>query len=105
MVTSRLALTCCKLVSHLHTCRDKFAESLQTCSANLLQKNCYLGQCLGSKGRNGVCGQAHKHQKRKERGAINAYYEEFLLPPLMGMGRWSYMGYPTRVKQFKVQIQ
>ncbi|GBL88016.1 hypothetical protein AVEN_246020-1 [Araneus ventricosus] len=37
MVTSRLALTCCKLVSHLHTCRDKFAESLQICSANLLQ--------------------------------------------------------------------
>ncbi|GBM93610.1 hypothetical protein AVEN_202560-1 [Araneus ventricosus] len=37
MVTSRLALTCCKLVSHLHTCRDKFAESLQTCSASLLQ--------------------------------------------------------------------
>ncbi|GBM00326.1 hypothetical protein AVEN_32665-1 [Araneus ventricosus] len=32
MVTSRLALTCCKLVSHLHTCRDKFAEILQTCS-------------------------------------------------------------------------
>ncbi|GBN51362.1 hypothetical protein AVEN_34901-1 [Araneus ventricosus] len=30
MVTSRFALTCCKLVSHLHTCRDKFAESLQT---------------------------------------------------------------------------
>ncbi|GBM31427.1 hypothetical protein AVEN_98520-1 [Araneus ventricosus] len=37
MVTSRLALTCCKLVSHLHTCRDKFAESLQICSASLLQ--------------------------------------------------------------------
>ncbi|GBN31726.1 hypothetical protein AVEN_139544-1 [Araneus ventricosus] len=37
MVTSRLALTCCKLVSHLHTCRDKFAESLQICSANFLQ--------------------------------------------------------------------
>ncbi|GBM34643.1 hypothetical protein AVEN_122038-1 [Araneus ventricosus] len=37
MVTSRLALTCCKLVSHLHTCRDEFAESLQTCSASLLQ--------------------------------------------------------------------
>ncbi|GBN09421.1 hypothetical protein AVEN_253797-1 [Araneus ventricosus] len=30
MVTSRLALTCCKLVSHLHTCRDKFVEVLQT---------------------------------------------------------------------------
>ncbi|GBL86668.1 hypothetical protein AVEN_194900-1 [Araneus ventricosus] len=37
MVTSRLALSCCKLVSHLHTCPDKFAESLQTYSANLLQ--------------------------------------------------------------------
>ncbi|GBO30819.1 hypothetical protein AVEN_178107-1 [Araneus ventricosus] len=37
MVTSRLVLTCCKLVSHLHTCRDKFAESLQICSASLLQ--------------------------------------------------------------------
>ncbi|GBO46394.1 hypothetical protein AVEN_198699-1 [Araneus ventricosus] len=37
MVTSSLALTCCKLVSHLHTCRDKFAESLQICSASLLQ--------------------------------------------------------------------
>ncbi|GBN73668.1 hypothetical protein AVEN_242237-1 [Araneus ventricosus] len=37
MVTSRLALTCCKLVSHLHTCRDKFAEGLQICSASLLQ--------------------------------------------------------------------
>ncbi|GBM08575.1 hypothetical protein AVEN_149162-1 [Araneus ventricosus] len=42
MVTSRLALTCCKLVSHLHTCRDKFAESLQTCSASLLQICCKL---------------------------------------------------------------
>ncbi|GBM05031.1 hypothetical protein AVEN_135212-1 [Araneus ventricosus] len=37
MVTSRLALTCCKLVPHLHTCRDKFAVGLQTCSASLLQ--------------------------------------------------------------------
>ncbi|GBN19645.1 hypothetical protein AVEN_20120-1 [Araneus ventricosus] len=38
MVTSRLSLTCCKLVSHLHTCRAKFAESLQCKSAaNLLQ--------------------------------------------------------------------
>ncbi|GBM70791.1 hypothetical protein AVEN_127338-1 [Araneus ventricosus] len=42
MVTSRLALTCCKLVSHLHTCRDKFAESLQICSASLLQICCKL---------------------------------------------------------------
>ncbi|GBN10263.1 hypothetical protein AVEN_153175-1 [Araneus ventricosus] len=37
MVTSKLALTCCKLVSHLHSCRDKFAVSLQICSASLLQ--------------------------------------------------------------------
>ncbi|GBM02196.1 hypothetical protein AVEN_190612-1 [Araneus ventricosus] len=37
MVTSGLALTCRKLASHLHTCRDKFAESLQICSASLLQ--------------------------------------------------------------------
>ncbi|GBM54510.1 hypothetical protein AVEN_198032-1 [Araneus ventricosus] len=37
MVTSRLARTCCKLVSHLNTC-DKFAENLQCKSAaNLLQ--------------------------------------------------------------------
>ncbi|GBM34665.1 hypothetical protein AVEN_122059-1 [Araneus ventricosus] len=35
MVTSRLALTCCKIVSPLS--RDKFAESLQICSASLLQ--------------------------------------------------------------------
>ncbi|GBO18605.1 hypothetical protein AVEN_227967-1 [Araneus ventricosus] len=42
MVTSRLALTCCKLVSHLHTCRDKFTESLQICSASLLQICCKL---------------------------------------------------------------
>ncbi|GBO27445.1 hypothetical protein AVEN_221416-1 [Araneus ventricosus] len=37
MVTSKLALTCCKLVSHLHSCRVKFAVSLQICSASLLQ--------------------------------------------------------------------
>ncbi|GBM64069.1 hypothetical protein AVEN_98112-1 [Araneus ventricosus] len=42
MVTSRLALTCCKLVSHLRTCRDNFAESLQTCIASLLQICCKL---------------------------------------------------------------
>ncbi|GBO40041.1 hypothetical protein AVEN_158613-1 [Araneus ventricosus] len=41
MVTSRLVLTCCKLVSHLHTC-DKFAESLQIYSASLLQICCKL---------------------------------------------------------------
>ncbi|GBN54803.1 hypothetical protein AVEN_18809-1 [Araneus ventricosus] len=37
MVTSKLALTCCKLVSHLHSCRVKLAASLQICSASLLQ--------------------------------------------------------------------
>ncbi|GBM20243.1 hypothetical protein AVEN_216661-1 [Araneus ventricosus] len=37
MVTPKLALTCCKLVSHLHSCRVKFAVSLQICSASLLQ--------------------------------------------------------------------
>ncbi|GBN85414.1 hypothetical protein AVEN_205200-1 [Araneus ventricosus] len=37
MVTSRLALTCCKLVSHLHTCRDKFADLQCKSAANLLQ--------------------------------------------------------------------
>ncbi|GBO07886.1 hypothetical protein AVEN_228829-1 [Araneus ventricosus] len=37
MVTSKLALTCCKLVSHLHSCRVKLAESLQICGASLLQ--------------------------------------------------------------------
>ncbi|GBM27595.1 hypothetical protein AVEN_35258-1 [Araneus ventricosus] len=34
MVTSRLALTCCKLVSHLHTCRDKFADLQCKSAAN-----------------------------------------------------------------------
>ncbi|GBL88892.1 hypothetical protein AVEN_158991-1 [Araneus ventricosus] len=37
MVTSKLALTCCKLVSHLHSCRVRLAASLQICSARLLQ--------------------------------------------------------------------
>ncbi|GBN74363.1 hypothetical protein AVEN_50996-1 [Araneus ventricosus] len=37
MVTSKLVLTCCKLVSHLHSCRVKLAASLQICSASLLQ--------------------------------------------------------------------
>ncbi|GBM04023.1 hypothetical protein AVEN_99212-1 [Araneus ventricosus] len=37
MVTSKLALTCCKLVSHLHSCRAKLAASLQICSASLMQ--------------------------------------------------------------------
>ncbi|GBO13088.1 hypothetical protein AVEN_275595-1 [Araneus ventricosus] len=48
MVTSRLALPCCRLVSHLHTCRDKFAESLQICSASLLQICCKLKLLSGS---------------------------------------------------------
>ncbi|GBL89098.1 hypothetical protein AVEN_255235-1 [Araneus ventricosus] len=34
MVTSRLALTCCKLVSQLHTCRDKFADLQCKSAAN-----------------------------------------------------------------------
>ncbi|GBN88742.1 hypothetical protein AVEN_29496-1 [Araneus ventricosus] len=46
MATSRLALTCCKLVSHLHTCRDKFAESLQICSASLLQTKIAIWEIL-----------------------------------------------------------
>ncbi|GBO01885.1 hypothetical protein AVEN_20848-1 [Araneus ventricosus] len=37
MVTSNLALTCCKLVSHLHSCRVKLAGSLQICSESFLQ--------------------------------------------------------------------
>ncbi|GBN73576.1 hypothetical protein AVEN_273997-1 [Araneus ventricosus] len=37
MVISKLALTCCKLVSHLHSCRVKLAASLQICSASLMQ--------------------------------------------------------------------
>ncbi|GBM65050.1 hypothetical protein AVEN_92783-1 [Araneus ventricosus] len=37
MVTSKLALTCCKLVSSLHSCHVKFAVSLKICSASLLQ--------------------------------------------------------------------
>ncbi|GBM15708.1 hypothetical protein AVEN_262880-1 [Araneus ventricosus] len=37
MVTSRLALTCCKLVSHLHTYRDKFADLQGKSASNLLQ--------------------------------------------------------------------
>ncbi|GBO26972.1 hypothetical protein AVEN_78629-1 [Araneus ventricosus] len=37
MVNSKLALTCCKLVSHLHSYRVKLAASLQICSAVLLQ--------------------------------------------------------------------
>ncbi|GBL98124.1 hypothetical protein AVEN_84616-1 [Araneus ventricosus] len=37
MVTSKLALTFCKLVPHLHSCRVKLAASLQICSASLLQ--------------------------------------------------------------------
>ncbi|GBL75222.1 hypothetical protein AVEN_194457-1 [Araneus ventricosus] len=37
VVTSKLALTCCKLVSHLHSCRVNLAASLQICSASLLQ--------------------------------------------------------------------
>ncbi|GBM09443.1 hypothetical protein AVEN_141373-1 [Araneus ventricosus] len=41
MVTSKLPLTCCKLV-HLHSCRVKFAVSLQICSASLLQIYCKL---------------------------------------------------------------
>ncbi|GBN64153.1 hypothetical protein AVEN_175035-1 [Araneus ventricosus] len=42
MVTSKLELTCCKLVSHLHSCRVKLAASLQICSASLLQICCKL---------------------------------------------------------------
>ncbi|GBM04114.1 hypothetical protein AVEN_247979-1 [Araneus ventricosus] len=38
------------LVSHLHTCRDKFAESLQTCSASLLQICCKLKLLSGEAG-------------------------------------------------------
>ncbi|GBO18502.1 hypothetical protein AVEN_71206-1 [Araneus ventricosus] len=48
MVTSKLALTCCKLVSHLHSCRDKFVVSLQICSASLLQICCKLKLLSGS---------------------------------------------------------
>ncbi|GBM57426.1 hypothetical protein AVEN_24202-1 [Araneus ventricosus] len=50
MVTSKLALTCCRLVSHLHSCRVKLAASLQICSASLLQVCCKL------KLLSGVCG-------------------------------------------------
>ncbi|GBM41885.1 hypothetical protein AVEN_161400-1 [Araneus ventricosus] len=35
MVTSRLALTCCKLVSHLHTCSGRFAVQV-CCKLKLL---------------------------------------------------------------------
>ncbi|GBM21154.1 hypothetical protein AVEN_5466-1 [Araneus ventricosus] len=49
MVTSKLPLTCCKLVSHLHSCRVKFAASLQICSASLLQICCKL-KWLSGKG-------------------------------------------------------
>ncbi|GBN06220.1 hypothetical protein AVEN_160956-1 [Araneus ventricosus] len=37
MVTSKLALTFCKLVSHLHSCRVKLGASLQILGASLLQ--------------------------------------------------------------------
>ena len=35
MVTSALALTCCKLVMNLQTCHAELAASLQTCNARL----------------------------------------------------------------------
>ncbi|GBM68351.1 hypothetical protein AVEN_20705-1 [Araneus ventricosus] len=37
MVSSKLALTCCKLVSNLHSCHVKFVASLRICRATLLQ--------------------------------------------------------------------
>ncbi|GBM58608.1 Vitamin D 25-hydroxylase [Araneus ventricosus] len=52
MVTSRLALTCCKLVSHLHTCHDKFAESLQICCKLKLLSRIVL--CYRFAGHNGA---------------------------------------------------
>ncbi|GBM95149.1 hypothetical protein AVEN_17583-1 [Araneus ventricosus] len=49
MVTSKLALTCCKLVSHLHSCRVKLAASLQVCSASLLQTKIAIWALTNSK--------------------------------------------------------
>ncbi|GBN54150.1 hypothetical protein AVEN_222656-1 [Araneus ventricosus] len=47
VVTSKLELTCRKLVSHLHFCRVNLAASLQICSARLLQVCCKLKLLFG----------------------------------------------------------
>ncbi|GBM36334.1 hypothetical protein AVEN_212889-1 [Araneus ventricosus] len=48
MVTSKLALTCCKLVSH--SCRVKLAASLLICSASLLQTKIAIWEIRSSLG-------------------------------------------------------
>ncbi|GBL86341.1 hypothetical protein AVEN_261217-1 [Araneus ventricosus] len=47
MVTSKLASTCCKLVSHLLSCRVKLAVSLQICSASLMQTKIAIWERIG----------------------------------------------------------
>ncbi|GBL93814.1 hypothetical protein AVEN_153590-1 [Araneus ventricosus] len=60
VVTSKLALTCCKLVSHLHSCRVDLAAS----SASFLQTKiaiwvkAFLRKPCGNGFRNGLSGNA-----------------------------------------------
>ncbi|GBM19088.1 hypothetical protein AVEN_236913-1 [Araneus ventricosus] len=74
MVTLRLALTCCKLVSHLHTCRDKFAESLQICSASLLQTKIAIWGGILSQGIVLLHDNARPHSAGVTQNLIQTYY-------------------------------